>query len=446
MTEDSPILGTAPAAAPVAGAAAPINGPPSGRSRLHVLLARIGPGVITGAADDDPSGIATYSQVGAQYGYALGWTVLFSTPFMVAVQEISAWIGRATGRGLGAALADHAPRGVVAVLVGLLVAANVINLGADIGAMAAAAQLVIGGPVAAYAVLLAAVCATCEIWLSYKRCLLVLKWLALSLFAYVLLLFVVRVPLREVLWGALVPHLEGGGVLTALVAVLGTTISPYLFFWQAAEEAEDEQAEPDARPLRDHPRDAPAQMARIRTDTVTGMVFSNLIALAIMAGSAATLHVGGVTAVETAADAAAALKPLAGSFASAVFAAGIIGTGLLAVPVLAGSAAYGVGEALRWTVGLDRRPREARAFYGVIAAATALGVAITFAPVSPMRALYWSAVINGVVAAPLIAAMVVLGSRASVMGSLVLPWRLRLMGWATALLMAAATGGMLVLD
>lgn len=443
MTQDSSALNAA--AAPVPAATPVRKAPGGGRSRLNALLARVGPGVITGAADDDPSGIATYSQVGAQYGYALGWTVLFSIPFMIAVQEISGWIGRATGRGLGAALADHAPRSVVATLVGLLVAANVINLGADIGAMAGAAQLVLGGPVAPYTVLLAVVCATCEIWFSYRRWVVMLKWLALSLFAYVLLLVVVRVPLREVLWGALVPHLQGGGVLTALVAVLGTTISPYLFFWQAAEEAEDEQAGPDARPLRDHPQDAPAEMARIRTDTATGMVFSNLIALAIMAGSAATLHAGGVTEVDTAADAAAALKPLAGSFASLVFAAGIIGTGLLAVPVLAGSAAYGVGEALRWTVGLDRRFREARAFYGVIAAATALGVAITFAPVSPMRALYWSAVINGVVAAPLIAAMVVLGSRASVMGSLVLPWRLRLMGWATALLMAAATGGMLVL-
>ena len=418
--------------------------PPQGRSSLRALFARLGPGVITGAADDDPSGIATYAQVGAQYGYALGWTVILSIPFMVAVQEISARLGRVTGRGLGAALAAHAPRGVVAGLIALLAAANVINLGADIGAMAASAQLVLGGPAAAYAVLFAAVCAACEIWFSYKRCVQVLKWLTLSLFAYVLLLFVVHVPAREVLLGALVPRLgHDSGALTALVAVLGTTISPYLFFWQAAEEAEDEHAEADARPLREHPRDAPAQMTRIRADTVAGMAFSNLIALAIMVGSAATLHAGGALEVETAADAAAALRPLAGPFASALFAAGIIGTGLLAVPVLAGSAAYAVGEALGWVVGLDRRPLEARAFYGVVAAATGLGVAIALAPVSPMRALYWSAVINGVVAAPMIVAMVVLGSRRSVMGALVLPWGLRAMGWATALLMAAATAGML---
>ena len=417
-------------------------GPP----RRPSLLSRMGPGIITGAADDDPSGIVTYSQVGAQFGYALGWTVLFSTPFMVAVQEISARIGRVTGRGLAAALTQHAPRGVVAGLIGLLVVANVINLGADIGAMAASAQLVFGGTILLHAVLLSALCATCEIWLSYRRCLLLLRWLTFSLFAYLLLLVVVRVPVREVLWGALVPHLAGAGVLTALVAVLGTTISPYLFFWQAAEEAEDERAEADPRPLRDHPADAPAQMARIRTDTRSGMVFSNLIALAVMAGSAATLHAGGVVQINTAADAAAALKPLAGSFASLVFAAGIIGTGLLAVPVLAGSAAYGVGEALGWTVGLDRRPREARAFYGVIAAAICLGVVFIFAPVSPMQALYWSAVINGVVASPLIVAMILIGSSKTVMGSLTLPLGLQVMGWITAAVMLAATVGMLVLS
>lgn len=414
-----------------------------GRPRLRAVFARLGPGLITGAADDDPSGIATYAQAGARYGYALGWTVLLTIPFMAAVQEISARIGRVTGRGLGAALAARAPRGVTAALVGLLALANVINLGADIAAMAAAVQLVLGGPAGVYAVLAAAVCAGCEIWLPYKRCALVLKWLTLSLFAYVLLLFVVHVPPREALLGALVPRLDAGA-LTTLVAVLGTTISPYLFFWQAAEEAEEERAEPDPRPLRAHPDDAPPQMARIRFDTAAGMALSNLVALAVMYGSAATLHASGATEVQTAADAAAALRPLAGAAASWLFAAGIIGTGLLAVPVLAGSAAYAVGEALGWRVGLDRRPWEARAFYGAIVAATALGVALALAPVSPMRALYWSAVVNGVVAAPMIAAMVALGSSPAVMGELVLPRPLRAMGWATALLMAAATAGMLL--
>ncbi len=415
------------------------------QSRRFGLLARIGPGVITGAADDDPSGIVTYSQVGAQFGYALGWTVLLSTPLMIAVQEISAWIGRVTGRGLAAALAAFAPRWVVASLIGLLVIANVINLGADISAMAASMALVVGGSVLVYAVLLSALCATCEIWLSYRRCLALLKWLTFTLFAYIILLLVVRVPWREAVWGALVPNFSGSGLLTALVAVLGTTISPYLFFWQAAEEAEDERTETEARPLRDHPADASKQMDHIRIDTISGMVFSNLIALAVMAGSAATLHAGGVVQIDTAAQAAAALKPLAGSFASLVFAAGIIGTGLLAVPVLAGSAAYGVGEALGWTVGLDRRPREARAFYGVIAVAICLGAVFVFTPVSPMQALYWSAVINGAVASPLIVAMILVGSSTAVMGSLVLPRRLRVMGWATASIMLAATVGMVVL-
>lgn len=364
----------------------------------------------------------------------------------MVVQEISGRLGRITGHGLAAAMRQAMPAWLVTLLVGLLVIVNVINLGADIGAMAASVKLVVGGPQRAYALLIAAFCAGCEIWLAYKRYVTVLKWLTLSLFTYVALLFVVHLPLREALLGALVPRLAvGHAAITALVAVLGTTISPYLFFWQAATESEDMITSPDPRPLREHPADAPAQLTRIGIDTVTGMVLSNLVALAVIDGAAATLHAHGVTNVATAADAAAALRPIAGPLASLVFAAGIIGTGLLAVPALAGSAAYAVGETLGWTVGLGRRAMEARAFYGMIALATLLGTAIVFSPLDPMKALFWSSVINGVIATPMIAALVAVSSRREVMGSLVLSGPLRVMGWLTAVMMAAATVAMLTI-
>jgi Mn2+/Fe2+ NRAMP family transporter len=364
-------------------------------------MRKLGPGVITGAADDDPSGIATYSQIGAQYGYALGWTVVLTTPLMGAVQEISARLGRVTGAGLGAAMRSQMPGWFSASILCALVVANIFNLSADIGAMADSCRLLIGGPAQVYAVLIALFCAGCEIFLAYKRYVLILKWLTLALFAYVALLFIVHVPLKEAVLGAVFPRTGlTRAALTALVAVLGTTISPYLFFWQASEEAEEEHGEPDSRPLKDHAADAPAQTKRIRLDTYAGMIFSNFIALAIMFGTAATLHASGKTEITSAADAAEALKPLAGEFASAIFSLGIIGTGLLAVPVLAGSAAYAVGEAYAWTVGLSYRAFEARLFYGFIALSTAIGAGIVFLPINSMSALFWSAVINGAVSAP----------------------------------------------
>ena len=414
--------------------------------RLSRLIRQLGPGVITGAADDDPSGIATYSQIGAQYGYSLGWAIVLTTPLMAAIQEISARLGRVTGAGLGAAMRNFLPRWLTASIILSLVIANIFNLGADIGAMASAGKLIFGGSEQAYAVLFAVFCAACEIYLAYRRYVLILKWLTLALFAYVALLFVVDLPIAEVLRGLVWPKAEmTRDALTALVALLGTTISPYLFFWQASEEAEDERIEADPRPLRDHPTDAPIQIARIEFDTYAGMIFSNLIAIAIIVGTGATLHAAGVTSVTSAEQAAAALKPIAGPFASAIFSLGIIGTGLLAVPVLAGSAAYAVGEAFNWTVGLGHRALEARLFYLFIAVATAIGVLIVFSPLDPMKALFWSAVINGVVSAPMIGAMVVLGSSKAVMGPLVLPRLLQVLGWLCAILMGACTIGIVVL-
>jgi NRAMP (natural resistance-associated macrophage protein)-like metal ion transporter len=283
-------------------------------------LRELGPGLITGAADDDPSGIVTYSQAGAAFGYALGWSVLLTLPFMVAVQEISARLGRVTGGGLAIALKRHAPMPLLVALVGLLVVANVINLGADIGAMAAVTKLLIGGSAPLYAVCIAIVCASAEIWLAYKRYVKLLKWLTVSLLAYVGLLFVVHVSWGEALWGAIVPRFAlNHDEFVTILAVLGTTISPYLFFWQAAEEAEDELNEADPRPLREHPRDAAGQMQRIGVDTWTGMTFSNLVALAIVFGTAATLHAHGITSIDTAAQAASALRPIAGPFAEVIF-------------------------------------------------------------------------------------------------------------------------------
>jgi NRAMP (natural resistance-associated macrophage protein)-like metal ion transporter len=404
---------------------------------------QLGPGLVTGAADDDPSGIVTYSQAGAAFGYALGWSVVVTLPFMVAVQEISARLGRVTGGGLASILRRHAPRPVLRVLVVALVIANVINLGADIDAMAATVRLLIGGPTTLYALAFALICASAEIWIAYQRYVRVLKWLTTALLAYVALLFVVQIPWTQALAGALIPRLpDGRDALVTLLAVFGTTISPYLFFWQAAEEAEDELYAADSRPLREHPRDAPREMRRIGVDTWSGMAYSNLVALAIVAGTAATLHAHGITNIATAQDAAAALRPIAGPFAEVVFAAGIIGTGLLAVPTLAGSTAYAVGEEFGWTVGLSQQATHARAFYGTLAGATLLGAGMVFSPIDPMQALFWSAVINGVVAGPLIIAMVVLGSMHSVMGSLVLPAWLRVLGWASAALMVGATAGM----
>lgn len=410
---------------------------------LRRLVHRLGPGLITGAADDDPSGIATYAQAGAAFGYSLGWSVVLTLPFMVAVQEISARIGRITGAGLGAALRRHTPRPLLFLLIGLLVLANLVNLGADIGAMADAAGLVIGGPRLAWALAVALFCAATEIWISYRRYALLLKWLTLALIAYVALLFVIRLPIREVLLGILLPRIDlTQASLTTLLAVLGTTISPYLFFWQAAEEVEEEEAGPDPRPLREHAKDAPAEFGRIGFDTWAGMAYSNFVSVCIIAGTAATLHVHGVQTINTSADAAAALIPIAGRFAGLVFALGIFGTGLLAVPVLAGSAAYALSEASGWRLGLARRALEARAFYAAIAGATFLGTLIIFSPLNPMQALFWAAVINGLVAVPMIIAMVLLGSRPDVMGTLTLPAWLRIFGWGTAALMGFASAGM----
>ncbi len=402
----------------------------------HRFWAVLGPGLITGASDDDPSGIATYSQVGAHYGYGMAWLMPFSYPLMVGIQEISARIGRVTGRGIAGNLRRCYPAWLLHGIVVLLLFANIINLGADLGAMGDVLALLVGGPKHAYVAAFALLCAGAEIFFRYQRYVALLKWITLSLLAYVATVLVAGVDWREAALRLVVPGITWEkDYIVGLVAVLGTTISPYLFFWQAAEEAEDERVDRDAGPLVRRPEQAPAELRRIRLDTAIGMGFSNFISLCIIVTTAATLHGHGVGDVQTSAQAAEALRPIAGAFASAVFAAGIIGTGLLAVPVLAGSAAYAVGEALKWPTGLGRRPLAAKAFYATIGLVTLIGIGINFVAIDPTTALYWSAVINGVIAVPLMAVMMLMAAEPKVMGRFILPRGLRILGWAATAVM-----------
>ena len=409
------------------------------------LLAVLGPGLITGASDDDPSGIATYSQAGAQFGYALGWVMLFSWPLMCAIQEISARIGRVTGRGIAGNLRHHCPPWLVYVVVSLLLVANTINLGADLGAMAAALKLVIGGPQLLYVGLFAVISVLLEVFVRYSRYVSVLKWLTLSLFAYVAVAFVVRIPWASVGYHVLMPHVTpSASYLTVVVAILGTTISPYLFFWQAEEEVEEVKERIGARPLQRAPEQAVAEFRRIRWDTYIGMALSNAVALFIMLTTAATLNAHGVTDIQTSAQAAEALRPIAGPLVFVVFALGIIGTGLLAMPVLASSAAYALGETFGLHVGLSRKLSHAKIFYATITLATLIGAILNFTPLDPVKALFWTAVINGVVAVPIMAMMLLLAGRRDVMGAFALPGTMKALGWFTTIVMALAAMGMFV--
>jgi NRAMP (natural resistance-associated macrophage protein)-like metal ion transporter len=403
------------------------------------FLARLGPGLVTGAADDDPSGIGTYSQVGAQFGYGLSWTLLYSLPFMTIIQDVSAQIGSVTGRGIAANIRRHYPRPVLWAAVLLLLAANVINLGADLSAMGAAMQMLLGGQIVVYTLGFGILCLLLETFLPYRRYAAVLKFTTLSLFAYVAVVFAVHVPWAQAIKGVLIPHVEWTAAFaTGLVAILGTTISPYLFFWQAAQEIEENKRS-HSKPLYVAPAKAGPQMARIRQETLVGMSFSNLVAIFIVFAAAATLNVKGVTTIETAAQAAEALRPVAGRFAYLLFALGIIGTGLLAVPVLAGSAAYAVSEMFGRPASLDSKPNRAKLFYGTIAITTLAGALMQYAGVNPVRALYWSAVINGVLAAPLMAIMMLIVTNPRAMGHLTLGLRGAVLGWAATGIMVVAT-------
>ncbi|MBH3427233.1 NRAMP family divalent metal transporter [Pseudomonas alkylphenolica] len=410
--------------------------------RLRRRLGRMGPGLITGAADDDPSGIATYSQAGAQFGFSMLWTVVLTLPLMIAIQMVSARIGYVTRRGLAANIKQCFPRSVLWAVVSMLLLANTLNLAADIAAMAEALRLLVGGSAHIYAVTFGLLCLVLQVFLPYRAYVHWLKWLTLALLSYVAVVFVVHVDWRGVVRAIVIPDIAlSHETLLMVVAVLGTTISPYLFFWQAAQEMED--ANGSRAPA---PREVRRHLMRIRIDTVVGMAFSNLIAFFIILSTAATLHAAGITNIQTSAQAAEALRPLAGDFAFLIFSLGIIGTGLLAVPVLAGSAAYAVAEAAGWSGSLSARldKGEGRGFYALIATATLGGVMLCFTPSDPVQELFWSAVLNGVIAVPIMVVMMLLASRSGTMGVNVIKPRLRWLGWIATVVMAITVAAMLV--
>src|SRR5437899_5347954 len=404
----------------------------------NMVLRLLGPGLVTGAADDDPSGIATYSQAGAQFGYGLLWTVFLTTPFMIAIQLVSARIGRVTGKGLAANVMELAPRWLVLALVFLLVAANTANIAADIAAMGESLSLVIGGLNHEHALIFASASTLLQVFVPYRRYSPVLKFLTLTLFAYVATAFTVKIPWSTALLAAVWPKATvNADYFMMVVAVLGTTISPYLFFWQASQEVEEMNQGKRGKPLRDLPSGGDPEIARIKADTTFGMLLSNGIAFFIILTTASVLNANGVTNINSATQAAEALRPLAGDFTFALFALGIIGTGLLAIPVLAGSAAYGVAEIFGWPSTLAAKFPEAVGFYTIISAATVIGFAIGFTPLDPIQLLVWTAVINGIVAVPIMAIMMLIVTNKNVMGRFAArPW-LAYAGWVATALMGA---------
>jgi NRAMP (natural resistance-associated macrophage protein)-like metal ion transporter len=410
---------------------------------------RLGPGLITGAADDDPSGIATYSQAGAQFRFSLVWTLFLTLPLMIGIQMLSARIGWVTREGLATNIGKICPRWLTVGLIGLLVVANTINIAADIAAMADAAQLLLGGIEPFYAIAFGAISIATQVYFSYESTVRILKWLTLALFAYVAVILAVHVPWRQATIESFKPwaYLPAGVSLTdyasIIVAVLGTTISPYLFFWQASQEVEDARRRPEADELRGHSAYMAEHLSRIKQDTWFGMTFSNLIALCIVIATAVTLNANGVTNIQTSAQAAKALQPVAGDFAFLIFALGIIGTGLLAVPVLAGSAAYAVSELLGWRAGLSRGFHEARGFYMIIIAATGIGTALSVLNVDPIKALVWSAIVNGVISVPIMVVLMIIGQSDRLMGRYTISARHRFFGWAATIVMGVAVAFML---
>jgi NRAMP (natural resistance-associated macrophage protein)-like metal ion transporter len=412
------------------------------RRRVRQFFAELGPGLITGAADDDPSGISTYSVAGAAFGYAPLWTALLSFPLMAAVQLMCARLGMVSGRGLASVIRRRYSRWVLWGACALLVVANVINIGADLGGMAAVSEMVTGVHAVFWTALYAGFIVSLLFWSSYRQIVRIFKWLTLVLFAYVLTAFLAHPDWWAVLRATVVPHVEwSNGFLAILVGILGTTISPYLFFWQAAQEVEEDRAA-GRRTVQERRGATDAELRRARTDVVTGMFFSNLVMYFIILTTAATLHAGGQTTITTARQAAEALRPLAGEWAYWLFAIGLIGTGMLGVPVLAGSCAYAVAEAEIWRGSLEDTPRLAGRFYAVVAVSMLVGLVLNFVGLDAVTMLFWSAVVNGVLASPLIVLVVLLTSDPAVMGKRVNPPLLRWLGWATAGIMTAAAVGM----
>jgi NRAMP (natural resistance-associated macrophage protein)-like metal ion transporter len=414
--------------------------------KLKALLKKLGPGFITGASDDDPSGIATYSQTGSQFGYGQLWTALFTFPFMTIIQEMCGRIGMVTGKGLAKVLKENYGRSVLFGAVALLCIANTINIGADLGAMAAAGQLLIGFPFLVWLLVITAITLALEIFVSYPTYAKFLKYLTLSLFAYVATAFVINQDWSKILVSTLIPHFSFSRVyLLNIVAILGTTISPYLFFWQADQEVEEEIAQ---HKLNENGKTKPkiyaGDIRRMRLDTFVGMLFSNLVMFFIMVTTASTLGVHGITTITTADQAAAALQPLAGNFAFLLFAAGIIGTGLLAVPILAGSASYALSETFNWKAGLGKKFNQAKAFYIIIICSTLLGVLVNFTPIKPFQMLYYTAILNGLCAPPLMILIMLISRNKKIMGKHTNSRFGNIMGWIITTIMCLAAIALIV--
>lgn len=408
-------------------------------------LSRVGPGLITGVADDDPSGIATYSQAGAQFGLNMLWTMPMAFPMMAAIQSMCARIGRVTGKGLAANIKNTFPPIVLQGVVLLLLIANTLNIAADVAAMGEVAELVTGFDRHFMTALFVFGTLLLQVFVPYHRYVFFLKWLTLSLLAYAAVLFTVHVPWDEVMLRTVWPKFTlNANTAAVIVGVFGTTISPYLFFWQASEEVEDMQAKQDAVPLLLDAHEADPELRRIRWDTWGGMFYSNITAYFIILATAVTLNVAGITDINTAAQAAGALRPLTGEFAYLLFALGILGVGMIGVPVLAGSAAYALSEAMNWKWGLERKATDARGFYGIIVVSVLAGLVIQYSPISPMKALFWSAVINGVVAVPLMVVIIMLASNKSVMGAFTASRPIIILGWITVVAMGLAALFMLL--
>lgn len=416
------------------------------KRKVRLTFGRLGPGLITGAADDDPSGIATYSQAGAQFGLNMLWTMAFTYPLMVAVQSICARVGRVTGAGLAANLQSVFPRWAVMGLVAMLFVANTINIGADLAAMGAAGQLLVGWGQTEFTIAAAAASLLLQLFVPYHRYVFFLKWMTLALFAYVGVVLTVQID-----WLSVARHIVWpdaaitAGWVTVVVAVFGTTISPYLFFWQTSEEVEDMDAKHRPKLLDTQPAAARHELDRIRNDTLIGMAFSNLVAFFIILTTAVTLNASGVTSIETSAQAASALRPIAGPMAFALFSVGVIGTGLLATPVLAGSTAYAAAEVFGWRESLECPVHRAKGFYAVICVSMFCALGIIFSPLDPIKALFWSAVVNGVIAVPILAATMVLATRRDAMGRFVATLPQRVLGWAATVVMGLAVAAMFLI-
>lgn len=406
---------------------------------LKKIAKLIGPGFITGASDDDPSGIATYAQTGAQFGYHQLWTAFLTTPFMIAIQEMCSRIGLVTGRGLAGVIREHYARPFLYGAVTLLVVANGVNIGADLGAMASVGQMLVGLPFAVWLIGLAVLTLLLEIFVTYRTYAKYLKYLTLSLLTYVLVTFIVKQDWGQIFYSTIIPHIElSREYIFNLVAILGTTISPYLFFWQASEQVEEEVSHHKLRTMgKGVPRITPRDVKQMDRSTVVGMIFSNLIMFFIIVTAASTLHLNGITNIETASQAAESLRPLAGNFAYILFALGVLGTGLLAIPILAGSASYAVAEAVGWKEGLYRKFKQAHGFYGVMVLATLFGILVNFTPIKPFQMLYYTAVLNGVLAPPLMIMILLIANNKKVMGQYTNTRTSNVMGWIITLVMGA---------